>query len=314
MLLSIITSSFNGATYLPRCLESVLREASHAPALQVEHVVVDAASTDGSVGLLEEWKRVTEERKTKNKEQGTTRPVESEAFSTGENKELLNYSFRWMSEPDRGQSDGFNKGVQMATGDWICWLNSDDEIAPDAFEMFFQALKKQPGADLIYGHVQFIDEASQPIKTAYTFPYHHWLIRKNVWLPPSSGTYFRKQLLIDQPLDPDYHYVMDVEWFLRAGKDLRGVLVDRVMSRFRVSTQGKTSAMISTGAITDRHHMERERYRQKYIYSQWPGLDAQAAKARLEKQRKLAMLAYYALKLPHAHRYLLDRFGKPPKS
>jgi glycosyltransferase involved in cell wall biosynthesis len=298
MLCSIITSTFNGARFLPASLESVLREVRQLPGFQFEHIVVDAASTDGSLQLLEDWQRQTE---------GVVRAQEPRA----KNQELANYSFRWMSEPDRGQSDGFNKGIRLASGDWICWLNSDDKLAAGALAAFVQALHANPRADLIYGHVQFIDEKSKPIRTAYTLPYHHWLIRKNVWLPPSSGTYFRRQLFLDQPLDPDYHYVMDVEWFLRAGRNLHGVLVDRVMSHFRVSNQGKTSAMISTGAITERHYLERERYRQKFIYSQWPDLPPDAAKARFERQRKFALLAYYALKLRYAHRYLWDRWKKP---
>jgi glycosyltransferase involved in cell wall biosynthesis len=287
MLLSVVTSTFNGARFLPACLESVLREAENVSCVSVEHIVVDAASSDDSVNLLSTWQASQ-----------TQRPP--------------NYSFRWITEPDRGQSDGFNKGVRMASGDWICWLNADDELAPRSLRVFCQALSRHPEADVIYGHVQFINEASQHVKTAYTFPYLHWLIRQNVWLPPSSGTYFRRDLFLQHPLDPGYHFVMDVEWFLRAGKELHGVLVDQVMSRFRISTQGKTSEMIKSGQITQRHHEERERYRKKYIYSQWPNLSVEQARHKLARRQRLFKIYYYWIKARYIPRYLADRFFKKP--
>jgi glycosyltransferase involved in cell wall biosynthesis len=282
MLLSVVTSTFNGARFLPACLESVLHKAENVSCVSVEHIVVDAASSDDSVNILSTWQASQAQRSP-------------------------NYSFRWITEPDRGQSEGFNKGVRMASGRWICWLNSDDELAPGALQAFGQALSRHPKADVIYGHVQFIDEASKPVKTVYTFPYRHWLVRQNVWLPPSSGTYFRRELFLQEPLDPDFHFVMDVEWFLRVGKELHGVLVDQVMSRFRISTQGKTSAMITNGSISPRHHEERERYRQRYIYSQWPNLSLDQAQRKLARHQQLCKIYYYWLKARYIPRYIADR-------
>lgn len=286
MKLSIVTSTFNGAPFLPRCLESASADRCE---IGLQHIVTDAASTDGSLEILISW----------------------EARHRAENPEIQKspFSFRYLSEPDRGQSDGFNKGVALADSEWICWLNADDELAPGAVEAFHAALRRTPDADLIYGHVEFIDEESRHVKTCYTFPYFHWLIRNNVWLPPSSGTFFRRELFVQEPLDPDYHYVMDVEWFLRAGRNLKGVLVDRVMSRFRISTQGKTSEMITKGTVTERHFQERERYRRKYIYSQWPALSEAQARRRLARRQKLAMIPYYLLKLRYLPRYLKDKAG-----
>ena len=282
MQLSVVTTSFNGARFLPACLESVSRELSTNCGAECEHVVVDAASQDASLGILR-------------------------SFASDGDQSNSDYYLRFISEPDCGQSEGFNKGVRLAKSEWILWLNSDDELAPGAIKEFLDALKENPKAEIIYGHVEFIDESSRLVKTVYTLPYYHWLIRRNVWSPPSSGTFFRRELFLREPLDPDYHFVMDIEWFLRAGYGLRGVLVDRVMCRFRVSTQGKTSAMITNGSVSGRHSQEREQYREKYIYCQWPLGGGEVVRARFKRRQKMALLVYYLLKLRYLRRYVRDR-------
>ncbi len=266
--------------YLGGCLQSVLKEATANPGEQVCHLVIDAASTDGSVEQLKLWSE--------------------EIFNNKSSK----YSFKYTSGPDRGQSDGFNKGITRAESDWICWLNSDDELAPGTIQSFLDTLSKHPDAEVIYGHVQFIDEQSRPVKRCYHLPYRFSLIEDNVYVPPTSGTFFRRELFIKEPLDPDFHFVMDVEWFLRCGRNLKAVLADHIFCNFRISTQGKTSEMIKSGSVSNRHHEERERYRRKYIYPRWPELTEQEALAKLLRRQKWAKILYSLLKLRYFIRYL----------
>lgn len=285
-MIVVLTSGFNSIPYIGDCIKSVRDEAASNSDKKVCHLVMDAASKDGSADLLVKW---AEENSCKAEQ---------------------NYSFQFFSEPDRGQSDGFNKGIARANSEWICWLNSDDELAPGAIRAFLETLSKHPDADMIYGHVQFIDEQSRPVKKCYHLPYRYSLIQDNVYVPPTSGTFFRRDLFVKDPLDPDYHFVMDVEWFLRCGKNLKAVLADHVFCNFRISTQGKTSEMIQSGTISSRHREERERYRSKYIYPRWPFLGENEARAKLERRQKWAKIPYNLLKLRYALRYLLDRIRK----
>lgn len=271
--ISVVTAAFNAAPFLPDCLESVARQSSGN--FEIEHIVVDGASTDGTVALLQQHPSV-----------------------------------RWISEPDRGQADAFNKGVSMATGEWICWLNADDMLAPGAVAAFQKTLKKHPNADVIYGHVQFINEDSTPAWTSYHLPFFYPLLLNGCYTPPSSGTFFRRDLLLREPLDIDYHFVMDVEWFLRCGRNLKAVCVDQTLSQFRISAEAKTSEMIRSGRVTDRHALERETYRRKYVYSQWPHLTEDQARARFERRQKLFRILYYALKARFALRYLKARLSR----
>ncbi len=94
MRISIITPSFNQRPFLEQTLRSVLFQSGN---LDLAWIVIDGNSTDGSVELLQS---ITDPR------------------------------VRWISEPDRGQSNAVNKGLRMADGDIIGWLNSDDLYAP----------------------------------------------------------------------------------------------------------------------------------------------------------------------------------------
>jgi len=292
--ISVVTASFNAERFLHQCLGSVREQQNSNTAL--EHIVIDGASTDGTLQILKNWPSASPRPLV---------PIQNSASNIQHSR----YSFEYLSEPDQGQSDAFNKGVAMAKGDWICWLNADDMLASEAISAFQKALIANPKADVIYGHVQFIDEESLPVKVSYHLPYFYSLILNGCYIPPSSGTFFRRDFLLRQPLDIDYHFVMDVEWFLRCGRGLKAVLVDQVFSHFRISADAKTSEMIRSGQITDRHREERETYRRKHVYSQWPGLNEEQARKKFERRQWFFLLIYKAMKMRYALRYLKDRKG-----
>lgn len=111
--ISVVTVSFNQCQYLEQCLDSVLDQAYP----NLEYIVVDGGSTDGSVDILERYRsRLT----------------------------------RLVIEPDNGQSDGLNKGLGHATGEIVTWVNSDDMLAPLALRRAAQAFVRS-GADIVAG-------------------------------------------------------------------------------------------------------------------------------------------------------------------
>ena len=113
LTLSIVTPSYQQAAFLPDCLRSVA-EQGYTP---VEHIVMDGGSTDGSAEII---------------------AAHAEHLA------------HWQSAKDKGQSDAINQGLARATGDVFNWLNSDDELVPDALDRVAAAFSADPQL-LIYG-------------------------------------------------------------------------------------------------------------------------------------------------------------------
>lgn len=112
LLISIITPCFNAETHIEEAIESV-REQNHD---NVEHIIVDGGSSDATVEILEQYPQIT-----------------------------------YISEPDNGIYDALNKGIELATGDLIGWLNADDMYAEGAFNHVASAYENNPSCDLIAG-------------------------------------------------------------------------------------------------------------------------------------------------------------------
>ena len=150
MKISIITVCYNAEKTIRDAMESVLRQrelfdcsdcsdCSIGNRLEIEHIVVDGGSTDGTVREIENFAK-----KVKSKSE-----VEQRRFS-----------FRWVSEKDRGMYDALNKGMRMATGDVIGILNADDVLAEDdvlaRIARVFE--RSDRSIDGCYGDIRFVRE------------------------------------------------------------------------------------------------------------------------------------------------------------
>ncbi len=214
--ISIVTPSFNSAQFIRDAIESVLKQ--NYP--NFEHIIIDGGSTDGTIEILKKYPHL-----------------------------------KWISEPDKGQSDALNKGFKLSSGDWILWLNSDDRLADNSINVYIKHIKKYHNYDMFYGHTNFIDSNNQKIRTVYQISYSYRLTSFRLYIPPSTGTIFRKEALQKNPLDIEFHYIMDVVWFLRYGKLIRSKLINRILSEFRISNN-KTGLQIVTGKRPERHIKE----------------------------------------------------------
>lgn len=123
--ISVVTVSYNQARYLEDCIKSVIGQ--NYPNL--EYIIIDACSTDGSAEILERYR---------------------------DQVDVL------VIEPDGGQSDGLNKGFNLATGDYLTWVNSDDALAPLALRRAAAAFKAS-GADIVAGTCERIGASKDEV-------------------------------------------------------------------------------------------------------------------------------------------------------
>jgi GT2 family glycosyltransferase len=196
---SIVTPTLNRANYLWECIESVFEQGYE----DVEHVIVDGGSTDGTVSMLESL----------NSRYGNR--------------------IRWISEPDRGISDGVNKGFQMASGDVINWIGSDDRLATGALSTVNRYFDEHPTARWIYGSYDMIGQKGQFLqrRTSSDFSYSRFL-RSGYICGPSL---FVRTELVRQvgPVREDLLYAMDFDWCLRMAGISEPHKLDSVLTFFR---------------------------------------------------------------------------------
>ena len=177
--ISIITPSFNQVDFLERTLLSVLEQDYP----NIEYIVIDGGSTDGSVDLIKKYER------------------------------RLAY---WVSEKDRGQAHAINKGLERATGDWVAWQNSDDTYYPGAFSQLAAVAQSNGSAQLIIGNMNLIDRDDQILRDLkYVRRTYSSLLSEGMILSNQSAFWQRKvhqELgLLSESLDCAFDY----EWFLR---------------------------------------------------------------------------------------------------
>ena len=121
--ISIITICFNSAKTIRQTIESVLNQTYS----NIEYIIVDGMSSDNTLEIIKEYEQLFND------------------------KEI---SYRYISEPDNGIYDAMNKGIRMATGEWIGIINSDDWYERNALNEAFEEFLTD-GVDLVYGYVRF---------------------------------------------------------------------------------------------------------------------------------------------------------------
>lgn len=209
--ISIITPSFNQRAFIADALDSVRMQDYPT----VEHLVVDGGSTDGTVEYLQ-------------------------SLSSKREWEYL----RWISEPDKGQSDALNKGFKMASGDIIGWLNSDDLYRCGCFTKVVKAFCEYPDVDVFYGDYTWIDECGRLLQVRREVKFNPFvLLYHRTLCVPSPSSFFGRRIFEDQNfVDISYHYAMDWEFFLRLTvRGYRFQHLPELLADFRWQPNSKTS-------------------------------------------------------------------------
>ena len=207
-LVSIITPSFNQAPYLETTLCSVLDQDYP----NIEYIVMDGGSTDGSVEIIERY------------------------------ADRLAY---WESAKDKGQTDAINKGFARAHGEILAWLNSDDMLYPHAVSEAVAYLKENPECGLVYGNSNFIDAQGRVIGRFNAKQTDYKKLTRGYVHIPQQSAFWRADLWHQVgPLDDTIYFAMDYDLWLRLAKvsDIKYLPETEPWAAFRLHSDAKTIA------------------------------------------------------------------------
>lgn len=269
-LLSVVVANYNYGRFLRTAIESVLSQSDG----RVELIVVDGGSTDNSVDVI---------------------------------KRYGGKIAWWVSEPDEGQSDAFNKGFAHAQGKYLTWLNADDVFLPGAIGRVLQMMEERPEVEWFAAATVYFTGDGR-VKTA-AVPLGNFLprfLRVPSWMRVSGPSSFFSKGLLSQAgeIQRDLHYVMDIDlWmrFTRLGKTL--LVIDDYLWGFRLHEESKTSSLLSRGTVSDRFAKERMAIRVNN------GIGRNAEKVQLFLKRLCAVLSFGYLKrivYLHSHKRIMS--------
>jgi len=201
--ISVVTCSYNQARFLDAAMRSVLEQRYP----RLEYIVIDGASTDGSVDVIRRY---------------------------------ANELAYWASEPDGGQTDALIKGFARATGDIQCWMNSDDLLEPGSLHEVARFFETHPQARVVYGDATWIDANGRPLKRKreHGFSRFVWMYDHNYI--PQPSTFWRRDLYEEVGgLDPRFDYSMDADLWIRFAQVTAMYHTNRVWSRERIYPEQK---------------------------------------------------------------------------
>jgi len=232
--ITVVTPSMNQGEFIGRTILSVLEQRGD---FDLEYIIVDGGSKDNSLDIIKKYE----------------------------------HSLKWVSEKDQGQSDAINKGFEMASGDILGWLNSDDTYAAGALATVAESYRQEPFA-WCFGNCRNIDENDREIRKLITrykiFESKRYsfgrLLSKDFISQPA--VFFTRNVYNEAgPLDLTCHYSMDYDYWLRIGKKYSPVYIDKFLANFRWQRGSKNSenykqAALETYLTAKRHATSKERY------------------------------------------------------
>jgi len=199
--LTVITIVYNNVRDIERTINSVLNQTYP----KIEYIVIDGKSTDGTLDIIEKYKTKI---------------------------------YKIVSEPDKGIYDAMNKGLALATGDYVLFMNSGDEIYDETtVEDIFESA---PGADIYYGETEMYNDDWESLgRRRHEAPDEFdWKSFKYGMSISHQAIYIRRSIIT--PYDLNYKYSSDIDWIIKAAKKASSIVnVRRYVAKYLVGGMSK---------------------------------------------------------------------------
>ena len=196
-LVSVITVVYNGDLYLDMAIKSVLAQTY----INIEYIIIDGGSIDKSIEIIKSYEKQFQDK---------------------------NITYKWISEPDKGISDAFNKGISLASGNLIGIINSDDWLEPDAAENIVHNLDKK--YSIYCGTLKLYDSNLNLVKTRTSRPF---LLKLGMYINHPT-VFITKEAYLDNKFDTNLKIAMDYDIILRLlNKGYKIKVINRIIAHMR---------------------------------------------------------------------------------
>ncbi len=190
-LVTIITSTYNAAELLPKTIESICSQSYE----NIEWILIDCASVDGTVELLKQY------------------------------ESIITY---WKSEPDKGIYDAWNKAISFAKGEWITFIGAGDCYKPSAIENYINAIEASLiKPDFVCSQVEFVDRKGNRLRVK-GLPFE-WKAFNKYMTIAHVGAFHHRSLFEKYGLFKiSYVTAADYEFLMRCGKNLKPLFINMI--------------------------------------------------------------------------------------
>ena len=203
---TIVTPSYNQAQFLDETMRSVLEQDYP----NLEYIVIDGGSTDGSVEIIKRY------------------------------EDRLAY---WQSQKDKGQTDAINQGFRRASGEILAWLNSDDLLLPGAVSAAVKQLQAHPEVGMVYGDCLLVDAQGATVRKFPARQTDYQKLRRGYVHIPQQASFFRADLWQQVgPLDDSFFFAMDYDLWVRLAAKAPLLHVPETWACFRLHEGAKSIA------------------------------------------------------------------------
>lgn len=218
-VLSIITPVYNNVQFIVQCLENVIAQQFK----NVEHLIMDGGSTDGTSEVIKKY---------------------ADQYP----------HISWVSEKDQGQSDAMNKGLLIAKGQFVSFLNVDDYYEPATFSNVLGIIKSNPSVKFLVGNCNVWDENNQLIYVNQPKKLKSWHILSGYYFPVNPTAYFYDKEIhqVAGFYNLENHYNMDLEFLIKASFSTEMKYYPAIWGNFRVLPEAKTGSDLGKGLLEKR--------------------------------------------------------------